>query len=442
MRDKVADMTTMPAEIIYDDDDIRVLYHPGASSYVLITFGDLLTVPDGAKFFAEAPVRKLGLTCVSFLVKNANWYAPASVTAAMPAVNARIGHFRERIIYGASMGGYGCIRHSAQLGATTVIALCPQWSVDPAQTEGRNPGWPQLFSERLRSHGTLPEQVAGDVYIFADQLDVVDKFQTELLLRIYPQAKVINVPMVEHHVTPVFAGTRNLESLIALCRAGDVKGLIRLSRAVRKDSPRRINACIQKGIDQMPRTVYKIMAARPQDDFSLVHLGGRHMARAVAYFGSISDRKAAISYIEAYRHELRDPQEIVRAGALLAHLKGRPARLLTFHNTALVFDHAQRRCTHAAAIDGGFRSPIFLRVEGLTLTLSTTLAGMEVALYINEAGHITDIASPALARFEVTPRANNNVNLNHEGRYLSTQPEGGVTCDRDTPFEWEAFWIG
>jgi hypothetical protein len=67
---------------------------------------------------------------------------------------------------------------------------------------------------------------------------------------------------------------------------------------------------------------------------------------------------------------------------------------------------------------------------------------MEVALYINEAGHITDIASPALARFEVTPRANNNVNLNHEGRYLSTQPEGGVTCDRDTPFEWEAFWIG
>jgi hypothetical protein len=442
MRDKRPAMTAMQTEIIYDDDDIRVLYHPGASSYVLITFGDLLTVPDGTKFFAEGPVRKLGLTCVSFLVKNANWYAPASVTASMPAVNARIGHFRERIIYGASMGGYGCIRHSAQLGATTVIALCPQWSVDPAQTEGRNPGWPQLFSERLRGHGTLPEQVAGDVYIFADQLDVVDKFQTELLLRIYPAAKVINVPMVEHHVTPVFAGTKNLEALIALCRAGDVAGLIRLSRAVRKDSPRRINACIQKGIDQMPRTVYKIMAARPQTDFTLVHIGARHLSRAVAYFGSIGDRKAAISFIEAYRHELRDPQEIVRAGALLAQLSGRAVRLLTFHGTALVFDHAQRRCTHAATIDGGFRTAIILRIDGLVLGLSTTLAGMEVALYVDAAGAITDVASEAPARFEITPRANNNVNLSQGGRYLSAQPEGGLSCDRDTPYEWEAFWIG
>jgi hypothetical protein len=435
-------MTIMQTEILYDDDDIRVLYHPGASPYVLVTFGDLLTVPDGTKFFADGPVKKLGLTCVSFLVKNANWYAPASVTAAMPAVNARIGHFQERIIYGASMGGYGCIRHSAELGATTVIALCPQRSVDPAQTEGRNPGWPQLFSERLRGHGTLPEQISGDVYIFADQLDVVDRFQTELLLRIRPTAKVINVPMVEHHVTPVFAGTRNLETLIALCRAGDIVGLTKFSRAVRKDSQRRVTATIQKGIDQLPNTVYKIMAARPQTDYALVDLGAAHLPRAIAYFGRTSNRAAAIAYLEAYRHGLRNPRDIILAGALLAQLSGRAARLLTFHSTAPVFDLGPRHAIHAATLDEGFYAPINLHIDGMTITLSTTIAGMDVALYIDAAGHLTDIASPASARFDIKPHTNNRFSLSHNDTYLSAEPTGRLTCNRNKPYEWESFRIG
>jgi hypothetical protein len=432
----------MQTEILYDDDDIRVLYHPGFSAYALITFGDLLTEPDGTKFFADAPVKKLGLTCVSFLVKNANWYTPASVTAAMPAVNARIGHFKERVIYGASMGGYGCIRHSAELGATTVIALCPQWSVDPAQTEGRNPGWPQLFSERLRGHGILPQQIAGDVYIFADQLDIVDRFQTELLLRVRPTAKVINVPMVEHHVTPVFAGTKNLESLIALCRAGDVPGLVRLSRAVRKDSPRRVTACIQKGIDQMPRSVYKILAARLQTDFTLTHLAARHLPRAIAYFGSTANRDAAARYLEAYRHELRDAREIVTAGAMLAELSGRNARLFTHHASFPVFGYTPRRVTHTQTANPGFQSELRLRIDGMMLTLSTTLAGMEIALYLDQDGHLTDTASNAPARFAIAPFANNTITLSHNGRYLSAEPSGALTCNRDMAYEWEAFRIG
>jgi hypothetical protein len=431
----------MQAEIIYDDDDIRVIFFQGASPYALITFGDLLTAPDGAKFFAEAPVRKLNLTCVSFLVKNANWYAPASVTAAMPAVNARIGHYRERIIYGASMGGYGCIRHSAELGATTVIALCPQWSVDPAQTEGRNPGWPSLFSERLRGHGTLPEQISGDVYIFADQLDVVDRFQTELLLRIRPTAKVINVPMVEHHVTPVFAGTKNLESLIALCRAGDTVGLTKLSRAVRKDSQRRITAVIEKGIDQLPRTVYNIMAARPQTLFTLVKIGAAHLPRAIAHFRRINNSAAAIAYITAYRHELLDPRDIIMASATHAQLSGQAARIVTCHNTYPAYDLGQRLVTHTAEAND-FLAPIKLRLDGMSLALTTTVAGMDITLYLNEAGELTDTQTKTEARFDIKPYANNTISLSNNNNYLSAEPHGRLLCNRPSPGHWEAFRLG
>src|SRR5271168_4492658 len=100
------------------------------SSFVLITFGDLIMLASGLNFFAEAPTTKSEISCVGIMAKKGNWYPVESLKAAATALASIIQGYDRRITYGGSMGGYAAIKFSRLLGATEVISLCPQWSID------------------------------------------------------------------------------------------------------------------------------------------------------------------------------------------------------------------------------------------------------------------------------------------------------------------------
>ncbi len=127
--------------IIYDDEEIRVMWSPGADDVVLVTFGDLAILARDTRFFAETPLKKLGTAAVGIMAKRGNWYPSEHIKKASRAILDKINGYKVRILYGGSMGGYGAIKFSCLLRATHVIALCTQWSIDPLECGGVEPGW-------------------------------------------------------------------------------------------------------------------------------------------------------------------------------------------------------------------------------------------------------------------------------------------------------------
>lgn len=237
---------------IYEDDDIVVFWCPGTTPYVLITFGDLIGLASGNRFFADTPALKNSLTCLGFVAKQANWYPVRSILRALDFAGPLLHSYPERVVYGGSMGGYGAIRHSASLQATSVIALCPQWSLDPEECNGFDPGFRRFFSTSLRGMGIKSEHAAGKIFIFYDPDCVIDRAHAERIMSIVPSAKGVQVFNSDHHVTPIFAGTSNLVELIARVRSGDIEALGRLANRLRRSSVLSIHVLLERAAARHP----------------------------------------------------------------------------------------------------------------------------------------------------------------------------------------------
>jgi hypothetical protein len=428
--------------MIYDDAEIRVLWHPGRTDYALITFGDLVTLADGLRFFADTPVEKTGITCIGVVAKRANWFFGPSMDAATPAIMARIGGYATRVIYGGSMGGFGALKHASRLGATQVISLCPQWSVDPAECPGAEPGWREHFRPELAGMGIRPSDLSGNVFVFADAMDKTDRFHAAKIKETWPALRLINVPMAGHHVTTVFAGTENLLNLIALSRADSVPGMIRQARAMRRASPIPGRILLERAIRAHPGMVYPILAKRAADDPGIARLGAEHLFQATDALLARGRREAAITYLETFRGGLPDAPSLVLAGLLLNHLAGRAPRLLSFHGTSLVYLPSRQICAHSADLDDPRHMPVQFQLSGAAITPFVEIAGTRADLRLDHDGTLTTSAKAnPLPGFELGTRWNGSFTLACAGKYLSAEPGGRLTCNREVPYEWECFKV-
>lgn len=129
----VPDLRLAPSKFIYEDDDCFVRYRgpEEIGESVIVTFPDLIhpTTVD-APGWGEPFFLKRGRPVVSILQKKANWFQNPGFFEAMAKIREFVGPSGELICYGGSMGGYGAILGSGVLGATRVIAHCPQFSID------------------------------------------------------------------------------------------------------------------------------------------------------------------------------------------------------------------------------------------------------------------------------------------------------------------------
>ena len=250
--------TASQDEIIYDDAELRVIWTAGSSKYAVISFGDLITRAEGTKYFADTPLKKSGITSVGVVAKRANWYPAENMRSARQAILSRVAHYRTLVSYGGSMGGYAAVKYSSLLGVSHVISLCPQWSIDPEECNGANPGWQNHFQARLRGMGVRPEDVGGKVYVFSDPHDGRDAFHTSRLSAICPSITTIAVPLVSHHVTPVLSGTRNLVRLIDMALSEDSASIRKFVKTVRRSNGIWRTRALEVGSQKFPNFTSRV----------------------------------------------------------------------------------------------------------------------------------------------------------------------------------------
>lgn len=223
--------------LLYDDAELRVIWRQGFSDFLFISFGDLSSLASGLRFFADQPARRRDWSALAFVAKRGNWYPRQTMATAWSSFADRLAAFRHRVVFGNSMGGYGALKYSGRLGAETVIALAPQWSLDPAECGGVDPTFQQYFLASMRGMGVRRDETAGEIFIIADRSDPVEAFHCARIAQNCPRAHFIDAPGLDHQVAGLFAGTANFATLVDLARAGDPAALRALVRERRRAAP-------------------------------------------------------------------------------------------------------------------------------------------------------------------------------------------------------------
>lgn len=118
--------------------------------------------------FGEAYLKSQGISAIHVLGRGRDWYQYADLDAALAAVKFALAGATRVMTYGSSMGAYAAVRFADAVGAHAVLALSPQYSIDPARAPFET-RWPQE-SQRI---GFLP-QLNGPIRSRARQIIAYD----------------------------------------------------------------------------------------------------------------------------------------------------------------------------------------------------------------------------------------------------------------------------
>ncbi len=343
-------------ERVYEDDELAAFWRQGSTDYVLVTFGDAITLASGDRFFADVPAAKGDVTCLGIMTHRENWYPASAMRRLARAVAPLLSPYATRIGYGGSMGGYGAIKFSAVLGTSHTIALCPQWSIDRDECDGNDPGFQHWFRPYMAGHHIRPDEADGRVVLCFDPGDAIDRFHAVRLSEVVPSAFVIRMPMVGHHVTKAFAGTANLLELIAAVRNDDMPHLRMLAGRLRRQSAERAHNVLLRAATRHPVLAARAAHLPPATASSRL---GRPSTFQLPLLASLL-RRGREDEATALLHEIEtgetSPEDSSAAALVVAQYAAacRRARIRvvrTHHDTVIVYDLLAGRIRHSRVPD-------------------------------------------------------------------------------------------
>jgi Flp pilus assembly protein TadD len=160
---------------------VRQVAIEGCDRWV-ITF-DHHSIGDGfdREGFGESFLKANGISAIHVLGRGNDWYQYDDIFAAAAVVRAATSGAVRRVAYGSSMGAYAAVRLADAIGADAVLALSPQWSIDPARASWDN-RWSQ-DAHRIRWLSTMAAPLrcpASTVLVYDPHLPL-DRRHAELI---------------------------------------------------------------------------------------------------------------------------------------------------------------------------------------------------------------------------------------------------------------------
>jgi hypothetical protein len=434
------------AEIIYDDEEIRVIWHPGKTDFVLITFGDLVSKAREVRFFGDRPAGKGSITTIGIMAKSGNWYPKANLSAAYDSIFSKIEGYETRITYGGSMGGYASIKFSKLLGATHVMALCPQWSIDISECNGTDPGHQYYFAEHMRGMGIQKQDIRGKVFLFVDSSDAQDMFHCGMILRMCQEASFINVPMVGHHVTAAMAGSDNLFQLIEATRSNDIAALKSVVRRTRRNFLHRRVRIITYALKKFPTMGIRLLIKYSLDDSQIMNWHKTSFPSALKYLQQNEDTHKAIQFYERFWYVVDSPTKQLKTCSYLSFLPGAEIVIVTIHGSKLIYSEDRNTCYHDKIRAEPGDSYVKIEIFGSSAALFVMINSTRFYLAVDKQGNVIipseDYSAAYLLQFELHPRAGIRTALGFSGQFLSAEPWGKIICNRSIVNDWELFRFG
>ncbi|WP_147283840.1 hypothetical protein [Bosea caraganae] len=244
--------------IVFDDDEIQGIFHEGSSDILLVTFGPMNALADGANFFGRPLAHQMNLSVLGFMGKRPNWYPEANMRRALDATEGLRSKYSEVVTYGPSMGGYGAAKYSGPVKASTTLSICPQWSINPAHSSEFDRRYEHHFVEGRTGDAILSADVSGRIYVFVDPSYAPDFDHAKRI----PTAQVVPIHSAQHHVTGMLAGTAAFQSILDATRRRSDSELSAVVSRLRRASLRRLVEVIKKARARHPNWSAALASSR------------------------------------------------------------------------------------------------------------------------------------------------------------------------------------
>ena len=165
-------MTHAGSSVLYRDEDLLVRRGGGHGSLAcVVTFDSYTDVLDlDRPAFGEHFLAGEHIDAVHVLSRSNRWYQHSGMEAACASVRAAVRDYDRVVAYGSSMGGYAALRLAGLVGARTVLALSPQWTID-----WRRVPWERRWAESSRVfedvwESSVPPPPIDEAFVIFDPL--------------------------------------------------------------------------------------------------------------------------------------------------------------------------------------------------------------------------------------------------------------------------------
>jgi len=213
----------------------RLSHLSGVGDTLLVTFSPLRVRLDATAIWADMPLRKLNIPALGFVAKSDHWY-PFDDTMTLIRSNAPIlRNYSHVVLYGYSMGAYAALKFSAALGARKVIALSPQFSIDPQDTGQADARFAAHFNPAINDGMALERgDIGGEPYLFYDPSMPEDAMHASHIAGLAPCHRVV-MPFAGHGTANFVAKSGASASFFAMIGRpetdlADMRRFIRIAR--------------------------------------------------------------------------------------------------------------------------------------------------------------------------------------------------------------------
>lgn len=225
----------MDKQIIFEDDHIRAIYLQGDSDTLVLSFGDLISRAKGLSINAEKSLMKYNYAVVGIMPKQKSWFPASSMAALLEHLDPILKQFKNIVGYGGSMGGYAAIKYAKALKMNRVVAMVPQYSIDPLEVEDKR--YTDFYDAELNADMRIQAQdiVADCEYIIVyDPYFENDKEHYLKIKPLIPQLHTLHLPYTGHDAIAVLANSALLHDFIE--REYDQTYFYKQIREVKKNS--------------------------------------------------------------------------------------------------------------------------------------------------------------------------------------------------------------
>ncbi|MES2815272.1 MAG: tetratricopeptide repeat protein [Pseudomonadota bacterium] len=260
--------------------------------------------------FGEDFLRHHGVSAIHVLGGGDDWYQYPEMTEAAAAIRTATSGAERVMTYGSSMGGYAALRFADALGANAVLALSPQYSLDPSvapderrwQQDAERIRWISAFNGPLRSP-------ARPVVVYDPKGP--DRWHGDRIGQDAP-VTAIRLPFTSHPVTTYLSEAGLLSQLVFDTLNGTIDGdaIEQQGRGRRRNSSVYLAELAQSQPASRPRTALALarraVDAGPTSPSALLCLGqllsrmGRHEESLTVHKRLVEVTDRLVNYMIPY----------------------------------------------------------------------------------------------------------------------------------------------
>jgi tetratricopeptide (TPR) repeat protein len=224
------------SDVVAQTDKIRVTRSLFDGDTIFVTFQSAIGCGFDQSGFGEKFFKDNRISAVHVVPVSPAWYQYEEILWVAAEIKKITGKYSRVVTYGTSMGGYAAINFAHLVGATDVIAISPQYTIDPkrAPAETRYVNAFNHFKDFVYDQPAGRDWASVDALIVFDPKDILDTYQANMA-RIDTSACLVPLRYSTHPSTQVLSINSLKQFLLHVAEHGVIASASLLQFLYRRD---------------------------------------------------------------------------------------------------------------------------------------------------------------------------------------------------------------